>query len=661
MEDVHTLAHVMNRTRRRDIGQFTIREPFAVSVPFTAEQDRFYDALISYRKEMLSSRYEPHFIRLITDTLERQAASCLPALVDTLNQFIKTGKFAFTNITDDPDIDDHFDVPPHLLEMAIELKRAGSVLSDRDPKSEELIHIISETLGSEGPGKVLVFSYFLHTLSYLERKLSAKGYRTAIVSGQVKDEEREDLRERFRLNREDHNAIDVLLSSEVGCEGLDYEFCSRLVNYDIPWNPMRIEQRIGRIDRFGQNSEKVQIYNFITPGTIEERIFFRCFDRLGIFKDTVGDMEEILGELTEAITQAALDPSLTPDQAELKAQQLADNALREIEEQRRLEDESTELLGLDRILQEEIEGIEKDGRFVSPDELYLIVSLYLEARCQNARIAGESKQSGLLKLRASKEDRERLFEDLGKLKRQDRQTSEFIRWLEGDDPYLTLTFDQKTAIDNRSVPFITPIHPLTRIAVLYWSKLDNPLFTHLLWKEETGQIGDGIYVFAYYLWETVSLRSDIRLLSLAWNVDKGELSSTLSENLSQLLKQANSGITSILLDQGEQAQILHNLEEAIQAMRSEEVEKLRNLNFRIAEQKLASLNRYYERRMAKVEGELNVATDIKVRKMKESEGDRINREWVRRRREIEEKRRADIISKRVAYGIMKVELDADRL
>ena len=92
------------------------------------------------------------------------------------------------------------------------------------------------------------------------------------------------IRERFRINKENPEAIDVLLSSEVGCEGLDYEFCSRLVNYDIPWNPMRIEQRIGRIDRFGQKSEKVQIYNFITPGTIEERIFSRCFERLGIFR-----------------------------------------------------------------------------------------------------------------------------------------------------------------------------------------------------------------------------------------------------------------------------------------------------------------------------------------------------------------------------------------
>jgi len=69
------------------------------------------------------------------------------------------------------------------------------------------------------------------------------------------DVDRASLRSRFALPKEDAEAIDVLLSSEVGCEGLDFQFCDLLVNYDLPWNPMRVEQRIGRIDRYGQQSE----------------------------------------------------------------------------------------------------------------------------------------------------------------------------------------------------------------------------------------------------------------------------------------------------------------------------------------------------------------------------------------------------------------------
>src|SRR5690606_32243099 len=128
--------------------------------------------------------------------------------------------------------------------------------------------------------------------------------RVGLVTGEITDDkDREFIRNRFRLSKENEEAIDILLSSEVGCEGLDYEFCDRLVNYDIPWNPMRIEQRIGRIDRFGQQAEKIFIFNFITPGTVEERIFFRCFERLGIFQDTLGDLEEVLGELVEDLTK----------------------------------------------------------------------------------------------------------------------------------------------------------------------------------------------------------------------------------------------------------------------------------------------------------------------------------------------------------------------
>ncbi|MHC5727357.1 MAG: DEAD/DEAH box helicase, partial [Nostoc sp.] len=348
LEEVHSLAHVMNRTRRRDIGRFTIREPHTISVPFTAEQEEFYQALIEFRREMLSLDYEEQVIRLITDTLERQAASCLPALVPTLNKFIQTGKIKLSDISDDIETEDEdTKLLPYLLERAKHLRKLAAALPPNDPKLDQLLKIIEETLLGECSGKVLVFSFFLHTLAYLQKQLQGAGYRVEVITGEVEDAIREHLRERFRLPRKHRDALDILLSSEVGCEGLDYEFCDRLVNYDIPWNPMRIEQRIGRIDRFGQQSDKVLIFNFVTPGTVEERIFFRCFERLGIFQDTIGDLEEVLGDVVQDLTRVALDPKLSPEQAEQKAQQMADNVLRLAEEQHRLEAEGGSFLGLD--------------------------------------------------------------------------------------------------------------------------------------------------------------------------------------------------------------------------------------------------------------------------------------------------------------------------
>ena len=651
MEDIHTLAHVMNRTRRRDIGKFTIREPATIRVSFTEYQQRFYDAIISFRKEVLRLSYDPLVTRLIINILERQAASCLPALIPALDKFISTGKFS--TVTDDLESENDFnELPDSLTEKAEELRNMASSLPDDDPKLDSLLKIVSETIHSEGSGKVLIFSYFLHTLSYLEKHIQRRGYRVAVINGEVDDDIRENIRERFRINKENPEAIDVLLSSEVGCEGLDYEFCSRLVNYDIPWNPMRIEQRIGRVDRFGQKSEKVQIYNFITPGTIEERIFSRCFERLGIFKETIGDMEEVLGELTEELTRMVFDPSLTPEQMEEKLQQLADNKIRKIEEQRRLEESSTELLGLDTAFQEEAEKIEKEGRYVLPDEIKHIIGLYIEVRCKSAKLFADTKLGKLIKLQAYREDKNKLLEDINKLKRQDRQTLELKRWLAGSELYFTMTFDQETALEHRSIPFITPIHPLTKIAVSYWNNQKTPLFVKL--EVNDNGIQPGMYVFAFYLWEIISFRSEVRLLPLVWSINEDKPASTVAEKLLKLLSQAHFATSSVSLSQKQMDEVLHKLEESIHNNRIREVEKLRDINYQLAGQRLASLNRYYQRRIARVEEELKSATDDRIRRMKTSEIDRIQREWGKKKQEIEERKKADIISQKVACGIMEV-------
>ena len=150
----------------------------------------------------------------------------------------------------------------------------------------------------------------------------------------------------LRSRPEDPAAIDVLLSSEVGSEGLDFQFCDALVNYDIPWNPMRIEQRIGRIDRYGQASETVAIYNFVTPGTVDFDIYSRCLLRIGIFERAIGGSEAILGEIATRLQQVAEDFSLTESERSDRLQQLADNEIRQIAETEALEEREAELFGV---------------------------------------------------------------------------------------------------------------------------------------------------------------------------------------------------------------------------------------------------------------------------------------------------------------------------
>lgn len=543
LEELHTLAHIMNRTRRRDIGRFTIREPNTVSVPFTPEQQHFYSELLAFRREALALKYDPLIIRLITDMLERQTASCLPALVPMLDQFLRSGRFSPTAVSDDIDDEDELDLPSELKEKARYLRNLAEYLPSDDPKWEALLELTQTTSRTEGPGKLLVFSFFLHTLAYLAQKFRASGFRVGTITGKIPEEERQRLRDCFRKPRDEPEAIDVLLSSEVGCEGLDYEFCDRLVNYDIPWNPMRLEQRIGRIDRFGQQAEKVWIFNFVTPETVEERIFFRCYERLGIFKDTIGDCEEVLGQLAlfDKLLDLARNPQLSLAQAEEKAKQIADNALRLLEEQRRLETEGSDLFSMDQALTREIETLELEGKFVSPNDLRAMLSFFLARSELGGAFEKDREQPQIFRLRLNREARSMLASQLRLMKMTDRSIQAFRQWLEGSDPYLSVTFDQNMALNRRDIPFITPVHPLTRLAVDTLVKSSKNLTAHL--HLQSSELLFGTYVFACDVWEMIAVRPEIKLVTTVWDVQRQQPSLEIAQRLLQFIPAMRAGMT----------------------------------------------------------------------------------------------------------------------
>ncbi len=647
LEEVHTLAHVMNRTRRRDIGRFTIRDPHTVSVPFTPDQSKLYNAVISFRCHLLSERYDPRVTKLILDTLERQAASSINAIVGVIDQLLASGRLNISDLTDDPESYDEpvIPTPTGLEEEGRVLLDAARNLSDDDPKFAQLLHLVRDTLDDEGPGKVLVFSYFLHTIDYLRNRLEREGVRVGVVTGKVKDEEREAIRDRFRKHRDSSTAIDVLLSSEVGCEGLDYEFCDRLVNYDIPWNPMRIEQRIGRIDRFGQAADKVMIFNFITPGTVEERIFFRCFERIGVFRDTVGDLEEVLGELVEDLTRIAIDSSLTPAQAEARSQQLADNAMRLADEQRRLDDRSSELMGLDTAFTNEVDDVVSEGRFVSGDELENLVRTFLAAPPISEQLRGIGP---ILQLRISESSRRELLARARTLP-VTRHATAFLSALEGDS--LPLTFDQKTAAQHRDLLFITPIHPLARLATTYWSSVEGDLVAGIRVRDT--RVEAGWYVFVCEQWETIAARPDVRLVCLAVDLQSGQLHDGLSRRLLGMLTTAE-GLSSPVPPHDRIQDRLAQLDELSDARRRATLSSLVETNEFVLARQLASLDSSHALRTNRVSGELAGATNERIRRMKQSQLARITADHERRRSRLEQRRRIDITTSRIAAGLIEV-------
>lgn len=657
LEDMHSLAHVLNRTRRRDISQlFTQREPFTLSVPFTEAQQAFYAALIDFRRRVLLLRYDPRVVRLLLDTLERQAASCLPALAATLEHLLHTHILNLGDLGEGEDEEDEVNLPNGLLEDAQVLLTMARDLPADDPKLRELDRLVRATLADDGPGKVLIFSFFLRTLHYLLRHLCDAGVRAELITGRVPDEERERLRDRFRLPRTDPHAIDILLSSEVGCEGLDYEFCDRLVNYDIPWNPMRIEQRIGRIDRFGQKSPKVQIFNFVTPGTVEERVFFRCYDRLDIFRHTLGDLEAVLGDVIQQLTEVALNTTLTPEQAGERAQQLADNLVRQADEQHRLEEESGSLIGLDAAFSRDVDQMMHDGRYVDAHDLFHLITHFLAQPDIGGRLSPSDPNATEHRIRLSKASRAALVERVRHVRRDhhDRAARDFQKWLEGDEESLAVTFHQQTAVERRSLPFITPMHALARAAVAALRTDEAPL--GLRATVIAPGLPTGRYIFACWIWESESVRPEVRLNVQAYNLDTQAPAPELAGALLSLLRDASSA-EGLAASQGAIAAGLREVGEAAEKERRAELEMLRERNENLVARRLASIETSFRGRSARVGADLAGATDERIMRMKRGELARITDNYQRQRATIEGRRVADIYTTRIAAGILEVRHD----
>lgn len=150
----------------------------------------------------------------------------------------------------------------------------------QDAKVEALFETLDSALEG-GRRKAIVFTEFMATQAYLKRLLEQRGFVVSILNGSMSIEERNAVTEEFRTNS------DVFISTDAGGEGLNLQFASVVVNYDMPWNPMRIEQRCGRVDRIGQVRD-VQIYNFMIDGTVESRVHEVIEQKLSVILDELG-------------------------------------------------------------------------------------------------------------------------------------------------------------------------------------------------------------------------------------------------------------------------------------------------------------------------------------------------------------------------------------
>ncbi len=298
----------------------------------TAAERELYEALEAYIASTYNqaSASERTAVGFVMTIYRRRLASSFSALQNTLRKHldaVTTGNHdRLTGVDEDaPDDDaggdevwDAEDVESLEREaLAAEEKADIENLLGRivalppDSKLAALKRTLAD-LHRDGYEQAMVFTQYTDTMDFLRSQLqkdtelklmcfSGRGGEIPAADGGWRPISRDDAKRRFR-DGEAH----VLLCTDAAAEGLNFQFCGSLVNYDMPWNPMRVEQRIGRIDRLGQRHPVIRIINLHYEDTVETDVYRALRDRIGLFESVVGHLQPILARMPRTISEAVL-------------------------------------------------------------------------------------------------------------------------------------------------------------------------------------------------------------------------------------------------------------------------------------------------------------------------------------------------------------------
>jgi ATP-dependent helicase HepA len=305
LEGCHLLSEAMVRNRKAEVAEgFMRRRAHRLPVIPTEEELKLERDVQAYlRREYAHS---PAF-GLVLVTFQKLLASSSRALGQALERrsqrILREQAEEETELTDDPELREELD---ELLSAGLAREAEALELHDlaerafriRDTKLDVLEAELDALFAEHPDQKVLIFTQYLGTIETIRERLAPK-LRVGVFHGEMDRREKDAAYSAFKAQ------LQVLISSEAGGEGRNFQFCHILFNYDLPWNPMRVEQRIGRLDRVGQK-HNVLIYNFGVRDTLDERILDVLENRIRIFEQSVGALEPILGDIEERIKRICL-------------------------------------------------------------------------------------------------------------------------------------------------------------------------------------------------------------------------------------------------------------------------------------------------------------------------------------------------------------------
>ncbi|MBS1770563.1 MAG: DEAD/DEAH box helicase [Acidobacteria bacterium] len=515
IERINLLAHVVSRTRKSDVHELrVVRQPSSYFVEMTDEERAVYDLVTETVLRYAESVNAQSGFLLASP--QRQVSSCIYAAVKSWSsRATRLAEQIYDDVGIEIDNEDAVrpiidrlirDVLPH-----VDLKE----LRANDSKFERFKEVVLAYLRERPAEKLVVFSYYPGTLEYLAQRLAAEGVESAILHGNIGLPKQEVIA-RFR----DDPKYRILLSSEVASEGVDLQFCRVLVNYDLPWNPMKVEQRIGRIDRLGQAAESISILNLGHADTIDHRIFERLLNRLDIFTRALGGLEGILGDMINELTTDLLSRRLTPQEQEMRIQRsaLAIEQIRQRQEE--LEQQASHMIAHGGYILEQVQAAHDFKKRITSEDLEIYVRDYLHKYCQGFGYQQIGDPDLLFDIRlpaaiaTALDDFMRRYRLHGKSR---LATSEVVR----------CRFRNKVALPSRQEELISQFHPLIRFISDDLKSRDEAFYpliaARVLRQHGAAQAVPGKYVFAAERWSFSGLKQEEQVQCRAIELHSGSI------------------------------------------------------------------------------------------------------------------------------------------
>lgn len=378
MMQLHTpINRYMSRNTRALLREYERRGLFRVSVPMRkpeikrvtmrADELTLYDRIDDYISNFYHKyENERRGLGFIMTVYRRRLTSSFHAVYCSLDRRLKflQGKIGEQEIYTDDDVEqDELDFDQETtsghdkeyfqaeLTYVLDFIQQLRLLSVNDSKLEVLKEQLSQIFQKRDT--VLLFTQYTDTMEYLRRELrDVYGNDIACYSGRGGEiwngitwvqTSKETVKDDFKQGK-----IRILICTDSASEGLNLQTCGVLIDYDMPWNPMRVEQRIGRIDRIQQEFPDVWISNYFYKDTIEDQIYFRLQDRIKWFEVVVGDLQPILAEVGEVTRRLAM---MSPTEREVELER----EIRNLKD--RLQQRNFDALDLDHLINSDINNL----------------------------------------------------------------------------------------------------------------------------------------------------------------------------------------------------------------------------------------------------------------------------------------------------------------